>query len=325
MAPTVRDRTDEFLETCKVYKMSNNSNKIINNNDTTNNNGSLSQKIIDTSAKIHENANDITLQMNESKIKIKQLLQLSRTTSNFRDNRAKIHELMADLKGEIQTSIKNQIHALEIETQNLFKHKKDNCSEHHMTLIDVIKLRHTNLVKSLINAMQITTQCLSKQKRERDQLGSIRAKPRRARNRYGGIVKGRQHPSLQRMRNRRRKQQNSDEEMHLLNDDGNFNSNNAMYAQDTQMQQIDRAEDALKIEQELREIGSMLSQLGELVAEQEHTILNINTNIEDANDQMEDGIAQLQKYLARLSGNRWLMIKIFAILIFFAILFMLIG
>jgi len=308
MAPTVRDRTDEFLETCKVYKMSNNSNKIINNNDTTNNNGSLSQKIIDTSAKIHENANDITLQMNESKIKIKQLLQLSRTTSNFRDNRAKIHELMADLKGEIQTSIKNQIHALEIETQNLFKHKKDNCSEHHMTLIDVIKLRHTNLVKSLINAMQITTQCLSKQKRERDQLGSIRAKPRRARNRYG-----------------RRKQQNSDEEMHLLNDDGNFNSNNAMYAQDTQMQQIDRAEDALKIEQELREIGSMLSQLGELVAEQEHTILNINTNIEDANDQMEDGIAQLQKYLARLSGNRWLMIKIFAILIFFAILFMLIG
>lgn len=121
--------------------------------------------------------------------------------------------------------------------------------------------------------------------------------------------------------------------MRLLNKNGDWNvneNNNNNGLQMSQKQEFmeiqdDRAEDALKIEQELREITQMMSHLGELVHQQGQTIIGIDENIEDANDQMNGAIDQLQKYLATLSGNRWLMIKVFAILIFFAILFILIA
>ncbi len=79
--------------------------------------------------------------------------------------------------------------------------------------------------------------------------------------------------------------------------------------------------EAQSVERQLTEISTMMNQLAELVDEQRQTIIHINTNIDDATEHVEGAIEQLQKYLASLAGNRWLMIKVFAILIIFAIIF----
>ena len=75
------------------------------------------------------------------------------------------------------------------------------------------------------------------------------------------------------------------------------------------------------IERTLTEISQSMTQLAQLVDEQRETIININDNMEVAVENVEGGIEQLQKYLASLAGNRWLMIKVFALIIFFAIIF----
>lgn len=82
-----------------------------------------------------------------------------------------------------------------------------------------------------------------------------------------------------------------------------------------------RAEMAQVVESKFAEVLNMVSHLAGLVDEQRQTIITINSNIEESIDNVEGAIAQLQKYLGSLSGNRWLMIKVFALLIFFAIIF----
>ena len=67
--------------------------------------------------------------------------------------------------------------------------------------------------------------------------------------------------------------------------------------------------------------SQMMTNLAQMVEEQKETILHIQDNIDYSVENVEGAIEQLQKYLASLSGNRWLIIKVFALLIFFAIFF----
>ena len=83
----------------------------------------------------------------------------------------------------------------------------------------------------------------------------------------------------------------------------------------------ERAMQAEQIEGQLTEISQMMSKLATIVHNQRETIITINENVEDATLHVEGAIEQLQKYLSSLSGNRWLMIKVFALLIFLAIIF----
>jgi len=82
-----------------------------------------------------------------------------------------------------------------------------------------------------------------------------------------------------------------------------------------------RAMEAEHIEGQLTEIGQMMTRLATIVDQQRQTIIQIGDNVDDSIQHVESAIDQLQKYLASLSGNRWLMIKVFALLIFLAIIF----
>ncbi len=58
-----------------------------------------------------------------------------------------------------------------------------------------------------------------------------------------------------------------------------------------------------------------------IVAEQGEMMQRIDANIEEGRNNVEGAQTELLKYLQSISGNRWLIVKIFAILIFFVIVF----
>ena len=106
---------------------------------------------------------------------------------------------------------------------------------------------------------------------------------------------------------------------HQLRGASSSQSQMVMYQESQYNEQ--RAEEAEAIESQLTEISQMMGKLAQIVDEQRQTIIQIGDNVDDSIVHVEGAIDQLQKYLSSLSGNRWLMIKVFALLIFLAIIF----
>ncbi|KAK9297108.1 hypothetical protein QLX08_009076 [Tetragonisca angustula] len=82
-----------------------------------------------------------------------------------------------------------------------------------------------------------------------------------------------------------------------------------------------RAEAMQSIESTIVELGGIFQQLAHMVKEQEEMVERIDSNIEDTELNVEAAHAEILKYFQSVTNNRWLMIKIFAVLIFFFIFF----
>ena len=75
------------------------------------------------------------------------------------------------------------------------------------------------------------------------------------------------------------------------------------------------------IESTIVELGGIFQQLAHMVQEQEKVMVRIDSNIEDTAMNIEMGHAEILKYFRSVTSNRWLMAKIFGVLIFFFIFF----
>ena len=85
-----------------------------------------------------------------------------------------------------------------------------------------------------------------------------------------------------------------------------------------------RRQDVQGIESQVEEIYAQVAKLGEIIADQDFTIMRIAENAEEAVDNMKRGEEALLQYYQKVKGNKWLMLKIFAVLIVFALIFILV-
>lgn len=83
----------------------------------------------------------------------------------------------------------------------------------------------------------------------------------------------------------------------------------------------ERASTMQNIESTIVELGQIFTQLAHMVKEQEESVQRIDSNVEDAQLNIEAAHGELLKYFQSVTNNRWLMIKIFAVLIIFFIIF----
>ncbi|KAL8760782.1 MAG: hypothetical protein Q9184_003041 [Pyrenodesmia sp. 2 TL-2023] len=79
------------------------------------------------------------------------------------------------------------------------------------------------------------------------------------------------------------------------------------------------------IEQTINELGSVFGQLAALVSEQGEQIQRIDANTEDVVENVEGAQRELMKYWSRVSGNRWLIAKMFGVLMIFFLLWVLVA
>lgn len=82
-----------------------------------------------------------------------------------------------------------------------------------------------------------------------------------------------------------------------------------------------RAETMQNIESTIVELGGIFQQLATMVKEQDEMVERIDSNVQDAEMNIEAAHGEILKYFQTVSKNRWLMIKIFGVLIFFFIFF----
>ena len=68
------------------------------------------------------------------------------------------------------------------------------------------------------------------------------------------------------------------------------------------------------IERTINDLGSVFGQLAAMVSEQGEQLQRIDANTEDVVDNVEGAQRELLKYWNRVSGNRWLIAKMFGVL-----------
>ncbi|KAF3786045.1 hypothetical protein EJ110_NYTH26397 [Nymphaea thermarum] len=90
--------------------------------------------------------------------------------------------------------------------------------------------------------------------------------------------------------------------------------------QDTYMQS--RADALQNVESTIHELSSIFTQLATMVSQQGELAIRIDENMDDTLANVEGAQGALLKYLNSISSNRWLMIKIFFVLIVFLMIFL---
>lgn len=75
------------------------------------------------------------------------------------------------------------------------------------------------------------------------------------------------------------------------------------------------------IEATIVELGTIFQQLAHMVKEQEEIVQRIDGNVEQSEMNIEAAHSEILKYFQSVTSNRWLMIKVFAVLIVFFIIF----
>ncbi|CAK7565248.1 MAG: Integral membrane protein SED5 [Sporothrix epigloea] len=96
-------------------------------------------------------------------------------------------------------------------------------------------------------------------------------------------------------------------------------------AQPNNMYIQQRGEAIEAIESTIAELGSIFGQLASMVSEQSEMIERIDANTESVVDNVEGAQKELLKYWSRVSGNRWLIAKMFGVLMIFFLLWVLIA
>ncbi|KAF2003815.1 syntaxin-5 [Amniculicola lignicola CBS 123094] len=79
------------------------------------------------------------------------------------------------------------------------------------------------------------------------------------------------------------------------------------------------------IESTITELGSIFGQLAQMVSEQGEQIQRIDANTEDVVDNVQGAQRELMKYWSRVQGNRWLVAKMFGVLMIFFLLWVLVA
>ncbi|CAK3794389.1 Integral membrane SED5 [Lecanosticta acicola] len=86
-----------------------------------------------------------------------------------------------------------------------------------------------------------------------------------------------------------------------------------------------RGEAIEAIERTISELGGIFGQLAQMVSEQAEQIQRIDANTDDVVDNVEGAQRELMKYWSRVQGNRWLVAKMFGVLMIFFLLWVLVA
>ncbi|ADV24543.1 syntaxin 5 [Cryptococcus gattii Ru294] len=104
---------------------------------------------------------------------------------------------------------------------------------------------------------------------------------------------------------------------------GDYQQMQLVEQQDTYIQSRSSAIES--IESTIAELGNIFSQLATMVAEQRETVQRIDADTTDIAANVSGAQRELLKYYASVSSNRWLMLKIFGVLIIFFLVFILVS
>ncbi|KAK4020768.1 Syntaxin-5 [Daphnia magna] len=94
-----------------------------------------------------------------------------------------------------------------------------------------------------------------------------------------------------------------------------------VFADETESYLQSRSDAVQSIESTIVELGGIFQQLALMVREQEEMVQRIDSNVDDAQLNVEAAHDELLRYFRSVSSNRWLMLKVFGVVLVFILIF----
>lgn len=281
-------------------------------------------------SEFNRRASRIGLSIHQTTQKLVKLAKLAKRTSMFDDPATEIQELTAVIKQDI-ASLTTQI----LELQAVQEARADgggrsnkHISEHSETVVDNLKKRLMTTTKEFKDVLTRRTESLRQHKERREMFFPTPASSPGLR------------PPVPRGRAETRSSQplpwpaangesSPDAAQQLFpslpstrqwqGQGGPLQQELVAPAQDSYL--ASRADALRNVESTIVELSNIFKELTVMVQQQGEVAIRIDNDVEDTLANVEGAQGQLLRYLDRISSNRWLILKVFFVLIVFLLIF----
>merc|ERR1711997_735764 len=302
-----RDRTSEFTATVKSLR----GRHLPNGQNHTNK--SRNELLAQQSRQFMNIAASIGRDIASTYTKLEKLTLLAKKRTLFDDRPQEIQELIGIIKqdtGALNKQIDQLSRISKAQQQTLnSKHQ----ATHSSTVVAALQLRLASMTSDFKQVLEVRSENLreSKSRREQFSQGAVtRSMPQ-----MDGYPSGSVLATTVAMEDDLRQQSNGEVAISM-------EAGPIQIQRGGDMSYLQSRADAMQnIESTIVELGGIFQQLAHMIKEQEEIMVRIDSNVEDAAMNVEAGHSEILKYFQSVSSNRWLMVKIFGVLIFFFIFF----
>ncbi|XP_026408431.1 syntaxin-32-like [Papaver somniferum] len=331
-----RDRTQEFLTVTERLKKSYSPGGQNNVPSSSNSRPEGPRSGISMQSEFNKRASKIGYGIHQTSQKLAKLAKLAKRTSVFDDPTVEIQDLTAVIKQDI-TALNSAVVDLQLvcNTQNDSGNISKDTTSHSTTVVDNLKNRLMSATKEFKEVLTMRTENLKVHESRRQLFSStaskestnpfVRQRPLAGR----GAASSSTAPPAPWANG----QTSSSQLFPRKHNDGEPSKENQPLLQQHQQQQQQmvplqdsymnsRAEALQNVESTIHELGNIFQQLATMVSQQGELAIRIDENMDDTLANVEGAQGALLKYLNGISSNRWLMIKIFFVLIVFLMIFL---
>ncbi|KAK6033922.1 SNARE domain protein [Cooperia oncophora] len=304
-----RDRTAEFRTTCKSLQMKIHSNGFVPH---------TKKEILNSSVHFNQLAKRIGRDLSQTCAKMERLAEMAKKKSLF-DEKSDMDHLSRVVKEDI-TSLNKQIAALQEFSRERNAGTKNQGTGHSQLVVVGLQSKLASVSKDFQSVLEISTENLKHQKNRREKFSNADPLPT-------------SFPSSSSGANVRSRLLDDDNQHGVPRINSVSLDMGAMEQMRVQQQVVlqdqsdayaqARSNAMETIEGSISELGQIFAQLASLVSEQGEMITRIDSNVEDTAINIDAAHTELVKYFHNISKNRWLMIKVFGVLMVFFIVFVL--
>jgi len=304
MSSSSRDRTAEFRNTVRSLKGRN-----LNNGQLVRTNGNV---VARETSQFMDIAKSIGKDITSTYTKLEKLTLLAKRKTIFDDKPVEIQELTYIIKQDI-AHLNKQIGQLQSIAKGQRKDQGKHQAGHSTSVVLQLQAKLASMSNNFKQVLEVRTENLKSQRCRAEQfsLGGVTS------SLPHGATQGYHAGSVLAMEDDMTAAGGGD----AVIDMGAHGGMLETVTQDTDSYYTSRADAMHTIESTIVELGGIFSQLATMVKEQEEMVTRIDNNVDDTALNVEMGHNEILKYFQSVTSNRWLMVKIFGVLIFFFLLF----
>ncbi|KDQ63346.1 hypothetical protein JAAARDRAFT_188928 [Jaapia argillacea MUCL 33604] len=287
-------------------------------------------------------ASTIGKEISTTTIKLGKLAQLAKRKTLFDDRPVEISELTFIIKQDI-ANINRQIAALQayVKQRHALTSKTvegKQVEEHNNNVVMLLQSKLANTSMTFKDVLEVRTQNMKESKDRQEQFMSTAATSANQAPSNSLLFANRQDPmgdgSGSRPSSKGKGRATPTNDMLAMDlvsaEEGSMNQSGGAYMQMQLVEQQDnyiqqRSTAIESIESTIAELGQIFTQLAQMVAEQRETVQRIDADTVDIASNVSGAQRELLKYYASISSNRWLMLKVFGVLIVFFLIFILVS
>jgi len=325
-----RDRTVEFQTIVERLRKSYSSSEFSQSNGSTDNTKYAGPRSVGSvQSEFNKRASRIGFGIHQTSQKLAKLAKLAKRTSVFDDPTVEIQELTAVIKQDI-TALNSAVADLQIlcNSQNESGNTSKHTTEHSTTVVDNLKSRLMSTTKEFKEVLTMRTENLKVHENRRQLFSAsaskdstnpfVRQRPLASTSRSSVSPPPWANGSTSSSQLFTPRRQSSGEPPASPSTQTQLQQQ-MVPLQDSYMQS--RAEALQNVESTILELSNIFTQLATMVSQQGELAIRIDENMDDTLSNVEGAQGALLKYLNRISSNRWLMIKIFFVLVIFLLIF----